>query len=104
MAWWSKHDGRPDEVGSLGEAPSPTSKADTMPNLINCGTLCACFLITEPSRSLAYASGPDIRRQDEPSGELPEEEVMKNLHTLQSLIDTFPEHGDRPALLSLHKA
>src|SRR5438105_12934420 len=29
--------------------------------------------------------------------------VMQNLHTLRSLIDSFPEHGDRPALLALQK-
>src|SRR5436190_586729 len=29
---------------------------------------------------------------------------MEKLHTLQSVIDRFPEHGDRPALLALHRA
>src|SRR6266851_6423993 len=59
-----------------------------------------CSFHNNRARGPPYASGSDIR----PPGSLPEEEVMKNLHTLQSLIDTFPEHGDRPALLALHKA
>ena len=28
---------------------------------------------------------------------------MSELHTLRPLIDALPEHGDRPAVLALHK-
>src|SRR5205085_7335629 len=37
-------------------------------------------------------------------GAFPTGEAMENLHTLQSVIDGLAEHGDRPALLALHRA